>query len=253
MLTFIKPFTFSMSIAAIIGLSACNKTTTDPSQTTSGGSTSTAPSGAVAKIEDKALIRFINATPSTKDLYFGDVSAFSNVAAHSASSYMELPADRREFKLYPAGNETGTPLATNSEGPTAGKHYTVVAVNGTDGMPMLNPISDDLAQPDPGKAKVRVIHAAPGVKKVDVYAAGSKDALIDGVDFKDASSYKEVDPVLSEIDVRTSGSKASAVKVRNLNLAPGKLYTLVVMGGNGQPLTSKVIEDQVIQTVASVR
>jgi Domain of unknown function (DUF4397) len=89
------------------------------------------------------------------------------------------------------------------------------------------------------------------VKKVDVYPAGSKDALIDGVDFKDATSYKEVDPVLTEIDVRATGSKNSAVVVRNLNLAPGKLYTLVVMGGNGQALTSKVIEDQLVQTVAN--
>jgi hypothetical protein len=91
------------------------------------------------------------------------------------------------------------------------------------------------------------------VKKVDVYPAGSRDALIDGVDFKEATGYKEVYPVPAEIDVRTEGDRSSGVKVRNLSLAPGKLYTLVVMGGNGQPLTTKVIEDQLVQTVASVR
>jgi hypothetical protein len=166
---------------------------------------------------------------------------------------MELPADRHDFKLYPAGSDAGTPLVTNSESPSAGKHYTVVAMDGTNGMPMLDPVSDNLEPPDPGKAKIRVIHAAPGVKKVDVYAAGNKDALMGGVAFEDATSYKKVDPVLTEIDVRTSGSKKDELKVRNLNLLPGKLYTLVVMGGNGQPLTSKVIEDQLIQTVASVQ
>jgi hypothetical protein len=236
---------------AILGLAACSKPTTEPSKTAGDGTPSTAPSGAAAKREDKALVRFINASTSPKDLYFGNVVAFSNIAPRAASPYLELAADRREFKLFEAGSSAGTPMATNSEGPTAGKHYTIVAMNETNGKLVLNAISDDLVQPEPGKAKVRVIHAAPGVKKVDVYPAGSQSALIDGVDFKDATSYKEVDPVLTEIDLRVVGSKASAVRARNLTLSPGKLYTLVVMGGNGQPLTTKVIEDQLVQTVAS--
>lgn len=247
---FIKTTTLSIAAAAVLGLSACSNTTTQPSQTTSGGSTSAAPSGTAAKSEDKALVRFINATPSAKDLYFGDVSAFSNVAPQAVSPYAELPATRSEFKLYAAGNNTGSPLATNSEGPSAGKHYTIVAMDGTNGVPIVDPISDDLAQPEPGKAKIRVIHAAPGVKKVDVYPAGTMKALIDGVDFKDATTYKEVDPQVTEIDVRTAGSSTSAVKIRNVNLVPGKLYTVVLMGGNGQPVTSKVIEDQLVQSVA---
>ena len=110
-----------------------------------------------------------------------------------------------------------------------------------------------MASPDPGKAKVRVINAAPGAKKVDIYPAGSKDAILDGVGFKDATGYKEVNPTVTEIDVRPQGDKANAVTVRNLTLEPGKLYTLVVMGGNGQPLMSRVIEDQLVQSVASVR
>ena len=250
-MSFNKSALLSMSAAAILGLAACNKTTTAPSQTTSGGSTSTAPSGAVAKADKRALVRFINATQTSKDLYFGDTVAFSNVAPETASAYVELPSERHEFKLFDAGNGAGKPLASNSEGPTAGQHYTVVALNGTNGKAILDPVSDDIAQPDPGKAKLRVIHAAPGVKKVDVYPAGGRDALISGVGFKDATSYKQVDPILSEVDVRTEGSKASGVKARNLMLAPGKSYTLLVMGGNGRPLALKVVEDRLVQAVAS--
>jgi hypothetical protein len=252
-MTSLRLTTLSMSVAAILGLAACNKTTTEPSRSSSSGATSTAPSGQEAKTADKALVRFINATPSPKDLYFGEVSAFSNVAPQAASAYSELPAQRHDFKLFAAGSDAGTPLASNSESPTAGQHYTVVAMNGVNGSTILSPVSDDLAAPDAGKAKARVIHAAPGVKKVDIYPAGSKKAILDGVEFKDATSYKEVDPQVTEIDVRTEGSKSSDVTVRNLNLEPGKLYTLVLMGGNGEPLTSKVIEDRLVQSVASVR
>jgi hypothetical protein len=252
-MTSIKLRSASFAVAAILGLAACSKPTTGPTRTTSGGATSTAPSGQDAKMADKALVRFINATPSPKDLYFGDVSAFSNVGPEAASAYSELPATRQEFKLFTAGSGAGTPLATNSESPTAGQHYTVVAMNGVNGSAMLNPVSDDLAAPEAGKAKVRVIHAAPGVKKVDIYTAGSEKAILDGVAFKDATNYKEVDPQVTQIDVRSGNSKASAVTIRNLNLVAGKLYTLVLMGGNGEPLTSKVIEDQLVQSVASVR
>jgi hypothetical protein len=251
-MTLIQSRTLSVGIAVFLGLTACTKTTKEPSQSTTGGDTSTAPSGALSKVEDKALVRFVNATPLPKDLYFGDLSAFSNVAARAASPYIQLPADRREFKLYVAGNDAGTPLATNSESPTAGKHYTVVAMNGTDGHTILNPITDDLEQPHTGKAKLRVIHAAAGVKKVDIYPVGSDDALISGVDFKDVTSYKEVDPAFTQVDVRTSGRKANVVTIRNLNLSAGKLYTLIVMGGHGQPLSSKVIEDQLLQTTAAL-
>lgn len=250
-MTVTKSSLLSISAVAILGLAACNKPTTGPSRTTADGSTSTAPAGSTAKVADKALVRFINATSAPKDLQFGDQTAFSNVAPMDVAPYTELSASRHEFKLYPTGKSSGEPIATNTEGPSAGEHYTIVAMNGTDGSTTLNPISDKLETVEPGKAKVRVIHAAPGVKKVDVYAAGNKDALIDGVSFKDATSYKEVDPVLTEIAVRSTGSKNNALTVRNLSLQSGKLYTLVIMGGNGQPLTTKVIEDQVLRSVAS--
>jgi hypothetical protein len=251
-----KTATLWIGSLAILGLAACTRTTTEQSKSTASGSTSTAPSGTAARTEDKALVRFVNATPSSKDLYFGDMTAFSNVPARTATGYMELPANRHDFKLYDAGSAaTGNALATNSEGPSAGHHYTIVALNGEDRKAMLDPISDDLAQPDPGKAKLRVIHAAPGVKKVDIYAAGTRDALIDGVGFKDATSYKEVDPTTTEIDVRSTGSKSNATKIGNLSLAAGKLYTLLIMGGNGRPVTSTLIEDQLIPatTTSSLR
>jgi hypothetical protein len=245
--------TLSAGVAAMLGISACNKTTSEASKSSSGGATSTAPSGQDAKIADKALVRFINATPTAKDLYFGDVTAFSNVGAEAVSTYSELPAQRHEFKLFDAGTNGGSPLATNSESPSAGQHYTVVAMNSVNGSTILDPVSDDLSAPEAGKAKVRVIHAAPGVSKVDIYPAGSKKAILDGIAFKDATSYKDVDPVVTEIDVRTEGNKESAVTIHNVTLQPGKLYTLLLMGGNGEPLTSKVIEDQLIQSVASIR
>jgi len=142
--------------------------------------------------------------------------------------------------------------ASNSEGPTAGNYYTILAATRTDGKPLLGTCSDDLAQPEPGKAKRRVIHAAPGVRKVDLYVAGTKTALINGVGFTDAPRYKEIDPaVLTDIDVRTADRKSSATKIGSINLAAGKLYTLVLMGGNRQEVTSMLIQDELVAATGS--
>ena len=242
----------TFGIGALLGLSACTKPSQEPTATTSGGSTSTAPSGAEAKKADVALVRFLNATPTSRDLYFGDLKLFPSVSAQSISPYVELPAERHEFKLFASGNTSGDPLATNSEGLTAGKHYTIVGEMKTDGKATLNPIEDDLTRPTPGKVKVRVIHAASGVPKVDVYPLAGKDALISGVSFNDVTGYKEVDPMMTELDIRPFGSKKDEATIQNVNLMADKLYTIIVMGGNGRPLKTQVIEDQLTEQAASL-
>jgi len=236
-------------LAAMLGTFACNKTTQEASKTTTENGTSTAPSGSEAKRADTALVRFVNATLDPKDIFFGDTKPVSNLAAGSVTPYMQLPTERHEFKLFDAGRSTGDPLSTDSEGPSAGSHYTVVAMMKEDGKPALNVISDDLDRPTPGKAKIRVIHTAPGVGDVDVYPINGKDALISGVGFAKAASYKEVDPGITELDVRRHGSKRDELKVKDVHLDPDKLYTVILMGGKGQPLTANVIEDQLVNSV----
>ena len=178
-----------------------------PSETTVDGATSTAPSPAAAKQEQKTLLRFINATGGPKDLYFQDVLAFRRVDSGDVTSYVALPSPRadahHELKLYDSANPVGTPLVTDSERETDGHRYTVLALEKS-GKYTLTVIPDQLKPPAPGKAKVRSIHAAPGA------------------DFGHFTEYKEVTP--------SSEFKA------------GKLYTIVVLGTG-----PKLIEDELIQ------
>jgi hypothetical protein len=177
------------------------------SETTVEGATSTAPSTAAAKQEHKTLLRFINATGGSKDLYFQDQLAFRSVLPAAATSYLALPSPRgdahHELKLYDSANPIGTPLITDSEPETTGHRYTVLALE-KGGKFTLTVIPDQLKPPAPGKAKVRSIHAAPGA------------------DFGRFTEYKEIAP--------------------SNELLAGKLYTIVVFGGG-----PKLIEDELIQ------
>ena len=178
-----------------------------PSETTVDGATSTAPSPAAAKQEQRTLLRFINATRGPKDLYFQDVLAFRRADPEDVTSYLALPSPRadahHELKLYNSANPVGRPLVTDSQPETSGHRYTVLALEKA-GKFTLTVIPDQLKPPAPGKAKVRSIHAVPGA------------------DFGHFTDYKEIAPT-SELEA-------------------GKLYTIVVLRGG-----PKLIEDKLIQ------
>jgi uncharacterized protein DUF4397 len=244
-----KPIALAACTAAgifILGLAACSKPTTENTTTSVNSSApTTAPAGTEVKAADKALVRFINATNQTADLNFGDLKAFSAVPAGGTTPYMELPAERHDFKLYPTGSATGSEApASNSEGLTAGNHYTILAAVNDNNKLSLNPSTDVFDKPAPGRSKLRVINASTAAGDVDIWVAGTNNTMFSGVGFNHATDYKEVDPTLAEIDVRRGGSKKDELKITDLNLKPDKFYSVVVMGSKGNPIKYQVIEDQ---------
>jgi Domain of unknown function (DUF4397) len=183
------------------------------SQSEAGASTAPA-SGEAAKEQGQALVRVVNAVPRSQPL---EVLAENNpvvtrVIYKDMTPYKEVPASADEFAIKPSTQEGGEPIATNSESIMGGRHYTLVIYpepndrnerNDADTKKVsLEVISDDLQQPSAGKARVRVINAAPGTDDVAVYLRGQKDALFSDVDFKEAVSYKEVDPVKSTLELK---------------------------------------------------
>jgi uncharacterized protein (DUF2141 family) len=207
-----------------------------------GDGKGTAPSSAAAKQADRAMVRFINGTSQEKDVAFGDMTAFDGVGDRDITAYKELPAERREFKLMTHGGGKEV-LATDSEGLSAGKHYTLLAVTDKQGKATLHNIDDDLTPPDAGKAKVRVINLARGVSKVDLYGKGGKDSIISGAALNSPTDYKTVDPAETELSVRNGTSKKNSVPIKDIDLKSGKLYTILVFQDKKGSLKTKTVED----------
>ena len=252
---------YASTIAACVALTiaGCSKKTDEPTTSTADGRTSTSPSGREAAKQKMALVRFVNATPGqAMDLWFGDTKAFSDTAYKTVTPYRELPGERHDFQLRFAGRaNTGDPNAKNSEGLTDGAHYTVVALLDNDGKPKLNVVNDSLSEPASGRAKVRVINAArqevdvfsPVTRKGDNQTAdraanparvgrndrtAGEDKWFGGVNADHATEYKDVDPVNSTLMVRPAASKdhgGPGVSVP-VDFAAGKMYTLIVTGGD---------------------
>jgi hypothetical protein len=60
---------YALCVTGALWIAACSKSP-QPAQTTVEGQTSTSPSAAQARKELNTLVRFINATQTSKDLYY---------------------------------------------------------------------------------------------------------------------------------------------------------------------------------------
>ena len=233
-----------IGMALIIAVACTGNKTAQTSSIESGGAgKGTAPASKAAKQADVALVRFVNGTTTDKDLAFGDTTPFPGVGDRDVTAYKQLPAERRDFKLY-AKNDKTISLATNSEGLSAGKHYTILAVNTKDGKTSLDPISDSLTPPDAGKAKVRVINLAPRMENVDLYVEGKSSPIISGAGLDHPTDYKDVDPTNASLAVRHGMNKKNAAVIKDFRIESGKLYTVLVFQDKGGKLKVKTVEDQ---------
>jgi hypothetical protein len=165
-------------------------------------------------------------------LYFGDQQVFTG-SGDEITDYKQIPAERRQFSLRMPTQTDRDALATNSEGLDAGKRYTVVAFQDGDGGASLRVLNDDEDAPDANKAKVRLINASPEMEGLKLYAAGRKDEIASQTRFTTGSTWQEVDPVSGPLELRGSDREMRAVRVPNVTLESGKLYTFVVRRGEG--------------------
>jgi hypothetical protein len=237
---------FQTALAFCVLAGCSSNKTNEPSASTTPNGGSTAPSGQEASSHKKALVRFSQTVPGNQrmDLWFGDMKVFSNVAYKEVTPYVEVPAERHDFKLEPAGDTQTTAPATNSEGLSAGGHYTIVAEKkgSKDGALTLDPLNDNLKAPAGGKAKLRIVNAAVGLGKIDVVGPDGK--IFGGIGENSSTSYKEVAPIRGTFEIRRSDKSVDALRIPNMSLQPGKLYTIFIVGGDGQRLEALPVTDQ---------
>jgi hypothetical protein len=177
--------------------------------------------------KERVFVRFVNATahPEPVALYLDKVAVASDVAPDKVTPFMETDARRHVVEV--RSNDPKHPAATNSENFAAGEYYTVVGYSNKEGAPEVAIFEEKRTEPATGKARIHVIHMAPGVEDLDVYSAGSKDALAESIDFN-TSSYVEVDPTVRSIEIKREGEGVVSLLIDNLTLTPGDTHTIIV-------------------------
>lgn len=247
--------TLLVSCASLGVLAACgNKDDTKAVETTTSDSSvgGVSPSAAAADARGTSMVRFVNAMPGSSPLTISSdsMAVFSAIRFGDVSPYQELRDNVKTFSLGVPGAAQGT--ASNTETMRDGGRYTILAMPDKDGNASMKIFRDELS-PDSGKARIRVIHAAPGLDDIDVMMKGQSDELFDDVDFGSEAGFKDVTPAASGFTIRHKDKDLVVQNLAAMTLKAGSAYTIVLLAGSRGTVQAVTFADEMIPTAATTR
>ncbi|WP_170156160.1 DUF4397 domain-containing protein [Umezawaea tangerina] len=158
----------------------------------------------------------------TKGVDYGDLLDYRRVEAGDYTvEWRPLGADPES-----------KPLLSTTVHATQGRAYTVAGLGTTDKL-SLKVLDDDVTLPQAGKARLRMINAAPGSTSADLVRDGS--LLIQQAVFAEPTLYALVDPGSSSLQVTPRGASPVTLVA---NLEASGVYTVVVLELDGKVTAS---------------
>jgi hypothetical protein len=204
----------------------------------------TAPAAAA---EDMGMLRLAHLSPDTPsvDVYVASVAdpaakiTLKGVAYGTVSDYQDVPTGEYTVSMRPAGAAADTPPVLSTTVEVTGASARTVAGVGLFAKLGLQIIDDSLATPPSGQARIRVLHGASNAQTLDVATAnGTK--IASGLAFATTSDYVDVPAGATTLQVSTGGEPPTDLPV---DVAPGAVYSLVVLNSSGTGLTVQPVLD----------
>jgi Domain of unknown function (DUF4397) len=189
-------------------------------------------------------IRLAHLSPNTPavDVYlysFGNSHAMivlHHVSYGTVSPYEKVAAGEYTVAMRGAGAKPSSPpVLSTSVHIAPGGAYTVAGMGPAKGL-RLQVFQDKLTTPQ-GKSLVRVIQASLKHNKVTIMAGGQ--TLAKGLAFAHVTSYVTATPGTFRVHVEGMG----AMGAKDVTLASGSIYTLVVLDSSGNGLEIDPLED----------
>jgi hypothetical protein len=233
------------AVATALALVACNKEPHAPYQT--GGPT--------------GRFRFVNAAPDTAtdtlrvrlDVYLAGQGVATSLAYRGATAYATVLAGTWPLRARKTVDTTVV-VIDETFSPAAGVDYTILA---TDSQPAAATLilTDVNAAPAGDSAKIRLVHASPGLDTVDVYiTAPAADLTTETPDvvnfaFQNTSAYFTMPIGTQRVRFTSPGTTTVLLDVTGTAfpaLARGQIRTVVALDRSrgGGPFTSVVLTDR---------
>jgi hypothetical protein len=194
--------------------------------------------GPAAQASGNANVRFVHAVPGSAAAELvvkggspiGGQTSFGQVTA-----YVGVGDGSHELSLQSGGKT----LATAKVDFSGGDRYTVVAM--AQGKKVqLRPYTD--GKPTDGKARLRMVHAAPELGSPDVKLGNQ--TVAEKVSYTEATPYLTVAAGRYTLDVMKPGSSGKPiVKKSGVALSAGTSSTAFLIGSSGEPTRVVVAED----------
>lgn len=224
--------TTTLIALSLVAFTACEKDSRPISTTSQDGASLSTPADS-AQSRGNSLVRIVNAVAGgqTISAQLGGNTLFAEVFEGAVSDYVEIRPNLESFSVnIPGGAEVYT-VATGDQMLRTGNRYTVFLIAEDVSKRVLRIVRDDVV-PEVGKAKIRVLHAAPGGPALDVMATNGLMNLFSNVGFKDEAGYTDVSPAKVDLEFRGREGGRVLLRVPELDLQPGTATTIVITGGS---------------------
>jgi hypothetical protein len=193
------------------------------------------------------LLRLAHLSPDTPsvDVYVDSVGnpadkvVLRGVSYGTISSYEQVPPGTYTVAMRASGAAASTPPVLSTTVQVAGRSARTVAGVGYFAKLGLEVLTDDLALPPAGKARLRVITAAATAKTLSVSLAGGAPVAAD-LPFAKTTGYVDVPAGATTLDIAPGSAAATTLPV---TLAAGSVYSVVVLDKKGGGLQVQTVLD----------
>lgn len=182
---------------------------------------------AAAAQDTRAVVRVIHLSVGVPkvDLYVDGTRTVAGVPFKTASRYHSLPAGAHTLALRPAGSSAGSaPLASARASITAGAPYSAVLLGASAQLKAVV-TKDDFTAPPAGRAKLRIIDAAPQSPPLDI-AVADGPVLFRDVRFGEVSPFITVAAGRMAVEVRAAGTSRVLFTQGAAPIPAGMIITL---------------------------
>ena len=182
----------------------------------------------VAAAQDRpAMVRLVHLTAGVPaaDLYVDGTRTVAAVPFKTASRYRSLPAGAHTHSIRPAGaSASSEPVASVRASIRAGAPYTAALLGGATASRAVV-VKDDFAAPPAGRAKLRIIDAAPQSPPLDV-AIADGPVLFRDVRFGEVTPFVTVAAGRVSMEVRAAGTSKVLFTQGAARMPAGMIITL---------------------------
>ena len=202
---------------------------------------------APAAADGSGMLRLTHLSPDTPavDVYVDSVAdpsakiKLAGVYYGTVSEYQDVPPGEYTVSMRPAGAAPDTPPVLTTTVEVTGDSARTVAGVGLFAKLGLAIIDDSLATPPSGQARIRVLDGASNAQTVDVTTADGT-AVAKALPFATTGDYVDVPAGTTTLRVSTGGEPPTELP---LDVAPGAVYSLVVLNSDGSGLTVQPVLD----------
>lgn len=221
-----------LAAAVLVVTVACQKDST-PIKTEGTGETTVSAPADSANARGHSLVRVVNAVAAGADasVYLDNVEMFGSVKSGTVTEYREIATNLAKFSVRTPGDTSGMQLAEKDRILLDGNRYTVFLIKQDVSKNTLRVVKDDVI-PDSGKARIRIVHAAPGGPEFDVAVVGSTEKLFTGINFTSEAGFRDVTPGKFTLELHAKGTPKLLLTIPGVDLKRATATTIVVTGSS---------------------